>query len=137
MSLRSRLVPATLMICFLFGVYPNAVQAQPEEGNTRRLGIMYDNPTDLFYKAITYESGDAFNLLDPFANSFNIIFGLPTNKSAAISGFPENQIVRDHYLLHVLYKDYLEQQAGGEPIITRDLENPFGTSLGSPDYPEP
>lgn len=135
MSLRSRLIPATVISFFLFGLSGNAVQAQPEE-NTR-VGVIYDNPADLFQRAATYESGNFFRHRDPILQSLQLIFGIPTQRTSGLSAFPEKAILNDAYLVHTLYKDYLEQQAGGEPIITRDLENPFGTSLGAPDYPEP
>ncbi len=79
--------------------------------------------TDAFFR----HSGDAFRnggLID----QLNHIYGF--------NRFPEIQIAKDGKLVDILYQDILKQQAEkGAPMKTRDLSNPYNTSLGeNPDY---
>ena len=91
--------------------------------------IIYESVQDLFQKAITYESGNFFTNRSQQAQ-VQFILGVGESEQ---SGFPENELNRDTNLVHILYQDYLEQQAGGKPIRTRDLENPYDRSLSSPN----
>ncbi len=63
-----------------------------------------------------------------YSGQINTIFGF--------IGFPEQQIARDARAVDSLYQDAMKQQAEvGSPIITRDLANPYNTSLlENPDY---
>ena len=59
---------------------------------------------------------------------FNAIFGF--------AGFPEQQIAEDSKAVYLLYQDAMRQQTEtGSPIMTKDLANPYDTSLlENPDY---
>ena len=53
-----------------------------------------------------------------------------------IDGFPETKISRDGKLIDIIYKDVMKQQAQSGPrLVTRDLSNPFQTSVSEhPEY---
>ncbi|ELS03383.1 hypothetical protein Xen7305DRAFT_00031060 [Xenococcus sp. PCC 7305] len=75
----------------------------------------------VFDDAFFNHSGTAFRN-DGFVDQLNHIFGF--------NQFPEIQISKDGELVHFLYQDGLKQQAEkNSPIKTRDLANPFSTSL--------
>lgn len=76
-----------------------------------------------------YESTDP---IDQLNTQLGIIpFKLP-------AAFPENQIARDAKLINILYTDAMKQQSSLPPIRTRDLPNPFDTSLlENPNYIRP
>ena len=59
-----------------------------------------------------------------------------TNTIFGFIGFPEQQIARDARAVHSIYQDAMKQQAEvGLPIMTKDLVNPYNTSLlENPDY---
>lgn len=92
--------------------------------------IEYENIPQLFQKAFNYESGNFFRN-QSLGGRLKLIFGVaePLERSS----FPENEISRDAQLLDIFYQDYM-QQIGNDPIRTRDLENPYSTSVGSPDF---
>ncbi len=134
---RSHLIQATV-ISFLLGSLGSPALAQPNsegEGSFNPNAIVYEDVADLFQKAAVFESGEFFRYRNPIMESLELIFGIPNAKTSGLSAFPEQEVMRDANLVNTLYEDYLEAQAGGVPIITRDLENPYDTSLGSPDYP--
>ncbi|MBE9043727.1 serine/threonine protein kinase [Pleurocapsales cyanobacterium LEGE 10410] len=58
------------------------------------------------------------------------------NTIVGFTGFPEQHIATDAKKVDQLYRLSLERQASlGEPLRTRDLENPYSTSLReNPDY---
>ncbi|MDJ0897976.1 MAG: serine/threonine protein kinase [Xenococcus sp. MO_188.B8] len=73
--------------------------------------------TDAFFR----HSGNAFRN-DGYIDQLNNIFGF--------NRFPEIQISKDGELVDILYQDSLKQQAErGVPMKTRDLGNPYDTSL--------
>lgn len=109
-----------------------APEVKQNNGQTFTLPIIYEDVQDLFQQAITYESGTFFSNRS-LAAQLQFLFGV---KSFSRSSFPENELTRDTNLLHTLYEDYLDQQAGDDPIRTRDLENPYSSSLNSPDFPQ-
>lgn len=140
MTQRSRFFLATTISLLLTSLgstalaNPNSEAVNPHHSDETPV-ITYDNIGDLLQQAITYESGNFLNNRS-ISEQFQLIFGIGGVKSDGLSSFPENEITRDSVLLHTIYEDYLQQQAGGDDIRTRDLENPFTTSLGSPDYSE-
>ena len=81
----------------------------------------------VFDDAFFNRSGTAFRN-DDILSKLNTIFGFNL--------FPEKQISKDGELVNILYQDNLKLQAGqGEPVKTRDLTNPFSTSLQeNPSY---
>jgi hypothetical protein len=76
-----------------------------------------------------YESTDP---IDQLNTQLGIIpFKLP-------AAFPENEIARDAKLVNILYTDAMKQQSSLPPVRTRDLPNPFDTSLReNPNYIRP
>lgn len=57
-----------------------------------------------------------------FKRQLNWMFG--------INGFPDNEINRDAAQIHDLWQSSLQQQTNSDPVIrTRDLPNPYGTSI--------
>ena len=57
------------------------------------------------------------------------IFG-QLNTIAGFTGFPDQHINRDAKAVYKVYQAGLAQQASmGSPIVTRDLANPYDTSL--------
>jgi len=57
------------------------------------------------------------------------IFG-QINTILGLTGFPEQHISADGKAVDKVYSKGLEQQASsGEALVTRDLENPYDTSL--------
>lgn len=109
-------------------------RANPDDSTTQSEPlpppIVYESIPDLFQQAISYESGTYFSNRSTQVQ-LQLILG---TSETGRSGFPENQLTRDTQLVHILYEDYLRQQAGEDQIRTRDLENPYSTSLGTGDF---
>jgi len=137
---QSRLLFATTLTLILspFGssvlANPNPPEAESYQANDPSV-ITYKNVQDLFQEAMTYESGNFFTNRS-VGEQLQLIFGVGSVKTQGLSAFPENEITRDARLLHTIYEDYLQQQAGQQSIRTRDLTNPYTTSLGSLGYSE-
>lgn len=86
---------------------------------------------DLFDRAFFTNTGNGFEN-SSLASQFNFLFGWDTSPRGS---FIENSIERDAANVHAIYKDLLQQQAQqGEPVKTRDLANPFDTSLSELSY---
>jgi hypothetical protein len=83
--------------------------------------------TAAFEQAYFEKSGNAFES-DDWIRQLNHIFGFQR--------FPEIQISIEGELVDTIYHDVMEQQVGsGSSIRTRDLSNPYNTSLGeNPNY---
>ena len=81
----------------------------------------------VFNDAFFRHSGTAFRN-DGYIDQLNNIFGF--------NRFPELQISKDGELVDLIYQDGLKQQAEkGAPMQTRDLSNPYTTSLQeNPSY---
>ena len=80
-----------------------------------------DSVSETFKKAYFDNSGDAFENATIWGQ-LEFMFGL--------NGFAEQKIARDGKLVNIIYHDVMEQQAeSGPAIITRDLKNPFETSV--------
>lgn len=128
----SRLVLGTIL-SLSQSTLGSTVLAEPshsEAGASSRHPLTYQNVQELFQNAITYESGNFFTNRS-LNSQLQLIFGTgPIGRS----NFPENEITRDTALVDILYEDFLRQQAQDPPIRTRDLDNPYDTSVGSPDY---
>ena len=82
---------------------------------------------DLF-EAAYFENGENALTQSGVIAQFTTIIGIPK--------FPEQDIAGDAKEVHQLYEIALERQTStGEPLITRDLENPYNTSLRTnPSY---
>lgn len=79
------------------------------------------------FNSAYYDASPDFFRNRSFRRQVDFLFG--TN------GFTDNEIVRDSKQVHNLYEAALEQQVSSDPPIrTRDLPNPYETSiLGSPE----
>jgi hypothetical protein len=102
-------------------------QPQPTEAQPQPIAMMRESILDAFQGAFFSHTGNAFEnqtILSPL----NSIFGF--------NFYPEKQIARDGELIHAIYKDVMQQQTASTPSVkTRDLTNPFTTSLyENPDY---
>ena len=86
-------------------------------------------------QSLHQEFEDAYFTRGKNAFSQSSIFG-QINTIAGFTGFPEQHISTDGKAVDELYHQSLEMQAAsGEPIVTRDLENPYDTSLReNPSY---
>ena len=78
---------------------------------------------------------DAYFTRGKNAFSQSSIFG-QINTIAGFTGFPEQHISSDGKAVDKLYQKGLEMQASsGERMVTRDLKNPYDTSLReNPSY---
>jgi hypothetical protein len=79
-----------------------------------------------FERAFFHNMDSFYESTDPFSQ-LNTQLGIYPFKIPA--AFPENQIARDAELLNGMYKDALQQQSSLPNVRTRDLPNPFNTSL--------
>jgi len=85
---------------------------------------------DVFDRAVFNSSGEYYNLTD-ISGQANMFFGWRT---WPMGSYPENQITEDTLTTQVLLKDTMNQQ-GGPTIRTRDLVNPYNTSIQeNPSY---
>ncbi len=92
------------------------------------------NIPELFNRAFNNNTGRFYELSD-LSGQANLIFGWRT---FPMGSFFDNMISRDSQLVNTLYRDVMQQQTAGPLMRTRDLENPFGTSLSeNPDYLSP
>lgn len=92
---------------------------QPGETLPEVINRAFYNSTGRFYDS-TNISGQA-----------NKIFGWRTFPGS----FFDNQITSDAEVVEIIYDEAMRQQQDGTDIRTRDLPNPFGTSLqGNPGY---
>ena len=86
----------------------------------------YATPAEAFNRAFFRNDPDFFNNRS-VGRQLNFMFGIG---SLLRNSFPENEIIRDAELVDSLYKDTLKQQVSSGPIIrTRDLPNPYETSV--------
>ncbi|PSO47027.1 MAG: hypothetical protein BRC33_13810 [Cyanobacteria bacterium SW_9_44_58] len=116
---------------------PSSATNAKNNHNNASAPFTYHSIPQLFENALSYESGDFFENRS-LESQIEWLFGVtPSGDQYRFPDFPENELTRDGHLLDTLYRDYLQYQTGGEPIRTRDLENPYTTSLGSSDYSEP
>ncbi|MGH2414708.1 MAG: iron uptake porin, partial [Microcystaceae cyanobacterium] len=94
-----------------------------------------DSLADVFNRAFFNSTGQFFDQVN-LSGQFNAMFGW---RSFPQGSFRENQITDDAETLSVLMRDVLKQQSNGTPPLrTRDLANPFDTSLrDNPSYLSP
>ncbi len=86
----------------------------------------------LVNEAFWENSGDFFRQAS-MEGQMNVIFGWERFPQGS---YPENNITEDGLLLYAIMDDYFRQLREKEPTIrTRDLANPFDTSLReNPEY---
>lgn len=81
---------------------------------------------EAFNQAYYNESGSPFEA-SSISSQLNFIFGW---RSFPEGSFPENQMSRDAERLHQLFVEQMKLQNNQGPILrTRDLENPFNSSI--------
>ncbi len=74
------------------------------------------------FEAAYYKNGENAFRQSGILGQINTIIGIPK--------FPEQDIAADGKEVHKLYELGLKLQTStGEPLITRDLDNPYDTSL--------
>lgn len=85
---------------------------------------------DVFTRASYNDTGRFYEIMD-ISGQANQIFGWRTFPGS----FFDNQITNDGLTVETVYHDALHQQMSGPRIVTRDLLNPFDTSLReNPEY---
>lgn len=130
----ARLLWATFLGLSLSAVNTTVAYADSSETQSQGQVLLFNTPIqyetipELFGKAFNYESGNFFQN-DSMEAQLELIFGIADPFSA--SSFPENEISRDAELVDIFYQDYMQQLTGNTPIRTRDLENPYTTSVNS------
>ena len=79
-------------------------------------------PLDEAFKDAYYTKGKNAFEQSSIVGQINTILGF--------TGFPEQHISADGQAVDKLYQEGLKRQAeSGEPLVTRDLENPYDTSI--------
>lgn len=122
MSIKFTKLSAIFFLTTIASLYPLKLWAQTETEEA----VIEDAVTQVtlkqtFHDAFFSYSGNAFRN-DGFVDQLNHILGFNL--------FPELQISQDGELIDSLFQDALKQQSeNGTPMKTRDLENPFTTSL--------
>ena len=123
MSIKFTKLSSIFLLTIIASLYPLKLRAQTAAENEVNQVTLKQVFKDAFFR----HSGTAFRN-DGFVDQLNNIFGF--------NRFPELQISKDGELVDFIYEDGLKQQAAvGNPIKTRDLDNPFNTSLQeNPSY---
>lgn len=86
--------------------------------------------SDVFTRASYNATGRFYDIMD-ISGQANQIFGWRTFPGS----FFDNQITSDGLTVNTVYHDALRQQMGSPRIVTRDILNPFDTSLReNPEY---
>lgn len=91
-----------------------------------------ENLSETFGRAFYRNTGDFFDAVS-LSDQFEYIFGF---ESFPKGSYPENEVAEDAKLLDTIYRDALAEQVSSSPAIrTRDLDNPYDTSLRlNPSY---
>ena len=119
MSIKFTKLGSILLITAISSLF--TVQAQAETASEDKDKMQPLTTTEVFEKAFFERSGDAFQNAGIISH-LNTILGF--------KWFPEKQITLDGKSVHILYRDGMQTQAGrGTPMKTRDLINPYTTSL--------
>ncbi|MBE9169271.1 serine/threonine protein kinase [Pleurocapsales cyanobacterium LEGE 06147] len=96
-------------------------QTEPTEAQPQPISMMSESIPAAFNRAFFTHTGNAFENQNVLSQ-LNSIFGF--------NFYPEKQITLDGELVNSVYKDVLQlQTASIPPVRTRDLSNPFNTSL--------
>ena len=118
MAIKSIKLSSILLLTAVSSLF--ALKARGETHQSKSLN-------DTFKEAYFEHTGNNFQN-SSFVGVLNTIVGF--------KGFPENQISADGKLIDRVYEDALKQQSRAvSPIYTRDLTNPYSTSLQeNPSY---
>ncbi len=105
---------------------PSNAEVEVVESETEVEVVNELNTEELVNEIYWRAAGEFYTDTRP-RGQLNTIFGW---RSFPLGSFPENEIARDGLLIHTVVTDYYRQQKYREPQIrTRDLANPFNTSL--------
>jgi len=110
--------------------HENANQKQAKPEATEALYPLPTRNLSELFRQIFKETSGTFYDDRSIGGQFNALFG--TSKQ----GYVEHQVANYGKEAHRLYEQYRHQQMATPPMRGRDLENPFDTSLGSPDFPD-
>ncbi|MGK7892520.1 MAG: serine/threonine protein kinase [Xenococcus sp. (in: cyanobacteria)] len=123
MSIKFTKLSSIFLLTTIASLCPLKLWAQTATEN----GVNQVRLNQVFVDAFFLHSGTAFRN-DGYVDQLNHIFGF--------NRFSDIQISKDGELVNFIYEDGLKQQAGiGNPVKTRDLANPFTTSLQeNPSY---
>lgn len=81
---------------------------------------------DAFQEALDSNSKNFLINENSLGRQVDLLFGLGNFTNS----FRENELEQDLKLLHEVYRDVLNQQVNSGPVLrTRDLPNPFNTTL--------
>ncbi|AFZ52194.1 hypothetical protein WEU38_00175 [Cyanobacterium aponinum AL20118] len=121
----------TTLTCVI--THPSSAQPETSEmGEEIEIVTVPLTINQLVNEAFWENSGDFFEQAS-MGGQLNTIFGW---RKFPQGSYPENNITEDGLLLYAILSDYFRQLQEREPIIrTRDLANPFDTSLReNPQY---
>ena len=103
---------------------PATAVARPPSSNPS------DSLNNVFLRAFNNSTGRYFDSTS-ISGQANGIFGWRDFPGS----FFDNQITSDAELVNAVYTDALQQQSGGKLVRSRDLTNPFDTSIQqNPDF---
>ncbi len=125
MSIKFTKLGSILLITAVSSVFGLQVQAQTRPQEEVKVEPL--TTVEVFEQAFFQHTGNAFEN-DTIISQMNTILGFNL--------FPEKQISLDGKLVHMLYRDIMKTQAqNAAPIKSRDLANPYSTSLQeNPEY---
>ena len=85
---------------------------------------------DVFQRATFHNSG-SFYAITGVSGQFNNIFGWRFLRAQPLfkGSYIDNLFTLDARLVNAIYRDYLQQQTDGPVVRTRDLANPFNSSM--------
>ena len=119
-----------LVISAASSVFASEALAQTELTDSQPVRL--ETIPEVFNRAFYHGLG---NTIDQFTigGQLNLIFGW---RAFPEGSFPENEHARQARLINILSRDVINQETSSGPTIrSRDLKNPFNTSLQqSPDY---
>ena len=120
MSIKFTKLTKVLIIATIASLFSLEAKADTDPLNEVSLGEAFE--------AAYFDNGENALVQSGVIAQFTTIIGIPK--------FPEQDIAADTKEVHLLYEAALERQTStGERLITRDLENPYNTSLRTnPDY---
>ncbi|MGF1539165.1 MAG: serine/threonine protein kinase [Pleurocapsa sp.] len=124
MSIKFTKLAQILVITTIASLFSVEVMAQTEDDSNSSETISL---SQAFKDAYFTRGKDAYEQ-SGYLGQINAIFGF--------TGFPEQHISQDGQAVNSLYRYALQKQTEvGSPIMTRDLANPYDTSLlENPDY---
>ncbi len=122
MGINFKVLGGLLMLMAITVSFPSTAVAETE---TEMETYNYQTPNEVFERAF-FKNDPNFYDNKTLRRELDFILGAGLGNNS----FTENEIARDGKLVNILYRDILQQQVGNDPYIrTRDLPNPYGSSL--------